>query len=92
MRRSIEEATIMAHVIVDTCTKDALCVDVCPNESIHPTKDEAGFDAATQLNINPDDCLDCGACVSVCPTNSILPADELPNDKKDFAEKNADFF
>jgi ferredoxin len=82
----------MAHVIVDTCTKDALCVDVCPNECIRPTKSEAGFAATTQLYINPDECLDCGACVSVCPSNSIFSADELPDDKKDFAEKNAEFF
>jgi ferredoxin len=82
----------MAHVIVDTCTKDMLCVDVCPSECIHPTKDEAGFDGTTQLYINPDECLDCGACVSVCPTNSIFAADELPDDKKEFTAKNAEFF
>lgn len=82
----------MAHVIVDTCNKDALCVDVCPNESIHPTKEEAKHDEVPQLYINPDECLDCGACVSVCPTESIFAADELPEDKKDFAEKNAEFY
>jgi NAD-dependent dihydropyrimidine dehydrogenase PreA subunit len=82
----------MAHVIVDTCTKDGLCVEVCPNDCIHPTKDEAAFSGAAQLYIHPDECLDCGACVSVCPTNSIFPADELPDDKKDFAAKNAAFF
>ena len=82
----------MAHVIVNTCTKDGLCIDVCPNECIHPTKSEAEFDGATQLYINPVDCLDCGACASVCPTNSIFPANELPENLKDFAKKNAEFF
>lgn len=82
----------MAHVIVDTCTKDGLCLDVCPNESIHPTKEEAAFEQVVQLYINQEECLDCGACVEVCPSNSIFPADELPDDKKEFAAKNADFF
>lgn len=82
----------MAHVIVDTCTKDALCVDVCPNECIHPTKEEAAYSAATQLYIDAAECLDCGACVSVCPTDSIFPVDELPAGKEDFAGKNAEYY
>lgn len=82
----------MAHVIVDTCTKDALCVDACPTDCIHPKKDEAQFDEVPQLYVDQDECIDCGACVSVCPTNSIFPADELPEDKKDFVEKNAEFY
>jgi ferredoxin len=82
----------MAHVIVDTCTKDALCVDACPNDCIHPTKDEADWSRHVRLSINPDECLDCGACIELCPTNSIIPADELPDEKKGFAEKNAAYF
>jgi NAD-dependent dihydropyrimidine dehydrogenase PreA subunit len=79
----------MAYVITDTCTKDELCVDACPVDCIHPKKDENGFDAATQLFINPDECIDCGACVPVCPTNSIFLVDELPAESAHFAEKNA---
>jgi len=82
----------MPHVIVDTCTKDALCVDACPTECIHPKKDEPEFEQVPQLYIDQDECLDCAACVSVCPTNSIFPADELPEDKKDFVDKNAEFY
>ena len=51
----------MAHVIVDTCTKNALCVDECPTECIHPTKDEPQFEEAMQLYIDPEECMDCGA-------------------------------
>jgi ferredoxin len=82
----------MAYVIIDSCTKDELCVDSCPNDSIHPKKDEAKFASEAQLYINPTECLDCGACVAACPTNSIFAADELPADKKDFAAKNAAFY
>ena len=82
----------MAHVIIDTCTKDALCVDVCPNECIRPAKTDAAWQRQVRLNINPEECLDCGACVEVCPTNSIFRAEELPDEKKSFVEKNADFF
>jgi len=31
----------MAYVIVDTCTKDEHCIETCPVNCIHPTKDEA---------------------------------------------------
>jgi ferredoxin len=79
----------MAYVITDTCTKDALCVDACPVDCIHPKKDEGDFDATAQLFVNPADCIDCGACVPVCPTNSIFPTEELPAELAGFAEKNA---
>ena len=82
----------MAYAITDACIKDALCVDSCPTDCIHPKKDEAPFDAATQMYIDPKECIDCGACVSVCTSNSIFPVEELPDDKKDYADKNAAFF
>ena len=43
----------MAYVITDSCIKDALCVDVCPTDCIHPKQDEPGFEAATQLFVDP---------------------------------------
>jgi ferredoxin len=78
----------MAHVIIDTCVKDMLCVDCCPSDAIHPLKSEAGFESSPQLYINPELCADCGACAAECPTNSIFSHLELPPDKKDFAKKN----
>jgi NAD-dependent dihydropyrimidine dehydrogenase PreA subunit len=84
--------TGMAHVIVDTCKKDNLCLDSCPSEAIRPLKDEAEWGSVTQLYINPEECMDCGACVAECPTNSIYPAEELPADKAEFAVKNAAYF
>ena len=79
----------MAYVITELCTKDALCVDVCPVDCIHPRKDEAGFDDSKQLYVSPDDCIDCGACVPVCPVTAIFPLEELPDQWKASAETNA---
>jgi NAD-dependent dihydropyrimidine dehydrogenase PreA subunit len=83
---------IMAYVIVDTCTKDELCVEACPVDCIHPKKDEPGFEEAPQLYIHPVECIDCGACIPVCPTNSIFVLDELPSELAGFADKNAAYF
>ena len=82
----------MAYVIVDTCTKDNLCVDACPVDCIHPKQDEADYEAAAQLFVDPEACIDCGACVPVCPSNSIYILEELPADKADFAGKNAAYY
>jgi ferredoxin len=82
----------MAYVIVDSCTKDELCIEACPVDCIHPKKDEPGFEEATQLYIQPDECIDCGACIPVCPTNSIFVLEELPAEQAHFAEKNAAYF
>lgn len=82
----------MAHVITDSCIKDALCVDACPTDCIHPKQDEEKWGASTQLFIDQNECIDCGACMSACTSNAIFPADDLPEDKKDFVEKNAGYY
>jgi len=82
----------MPHVITDSCIKDALCVDACPTDCIHPKKDNEKFETETQMYIDPNEFIDCGACMSACASNSIFPADELPDDKKEFAGKNGAYF
>jgi len=82
----------MAYVITDTCIKDLLCADVCPTDCIHPKKDEPGFEAATQLYVDPAGCIDCGACVPVCTSDSIYAVDDAPDEAKKFVDVNAAYF
>lgn len=84
----------MAYVIAQPCIgqKDASCVETCPVDCIHPTKDEPGFAEAEQLFIDPSECIDCDACVEVCPHDAVFSDDQLPGEWLAFAAKNADHF
>ena len=84
----------MPFVITDACTgvKDTGCVDVCPVDSIHPTRNEPGFSAATQLYIDPSTCIDCGLCVDECPVKAIFPEEDLPKEWNNFVQVNLDFY
>ena len=84
----------MTYVIAEPCkgTKDTACVEVCPVDCIHPTKNEADFAPAEMLYINPDECIDCGACVPACPVAAIYESiDATPSHQKDLVEANAVF-
>ena len=82
----------MAYVVTDACTKDFVCVAECTTSAIAPMESDADASAASQVYINPDECIDCGNCASVCAQNAICPADELPADRAEFAEKNRAYF
>ncbi len=84
----------MAYVIAEACigTKDTACVDVCPVEAIHPSKEEPGYDEVEQLYIDPEACIDCGACVPECPVEAIYAEEDLPDEFANYLEKNADWF
>ena len=84
----------MAYVIAEPCigTKDTACVDACPVDCIHPKKDEAAFEAETQLYIDPVECIDCGACVPVCPVQAIFPQEELPEKWAQYTQMDADWY
>lgn len=81
----------MAFVITDACVgcKHTACTDGCPTDCIHPTRDEAGFDAARQLYIDPDACIDCGLCASECPETAIFQDSDLPEGKESYIQINA---
>ena len=84
----------MTYVIAEPCitTKDTACVDVCPVDCIHPRKDEAAFEAATMLYIDPEVCIDCGACEPACPVQAIFPEDLVPEQWKQYTQINADWY
>ena len=82
----------MAFVIVEGCTKDEKCIEVCPVDCIHPRKDEPNFAEVTQLFIDPVNCIDCGACVPVCEQSAIYAASEVPENLVAFTEKNAQHY
>ena len=82
----------MAYVITRSCCNDAVCVDVCPVDCIHPRPDEPGYSTAEQLYIDPATCLDCDACLEVCPVQAIHRGVDLPGDLAEYAAINAGFF
>lgn len=84
----------MPHVIGEPCigTKDTSCVEVCPVDCIHPTKDEADFEQVDQLYIEPDTCIDCGLCVDECPVQAIFPEEDLPDEWNKYVQINIDYF
>ncbi len=84
----------MSHVIAEPCTntKDTACVEVCPVDCIHPTRNEAKFGAAKQLYIDPDTCIDCGLCVDQCPVHAIFPQEDLPAEWNKYIQINLEYF
>ena len=84
----------MTFIITEPCigTKDTACVDVCPVDCIHPTKDEPDFEKEEMLFIDPDECIDCGACEPACPVEAIFEEDAVPDQYKDYVPKNYDWY
>ena len=80
----------MTHIIAEPCigTKDTACVDVCPVDCIHPTKDEERFESEEMLFIDPDTCIDCGLCVDECPVQAIFPEEDLPEEWQNYLQVN----
>ena len=84
----------MTYIIAEPCigVKDTACVDVCPVDCIHPTKNETEeFEKETKLYIDPEECIDCGACEPECPVEAIFPEDALPDKWNAFVEINYAF-
>ncbi|MBV54244.1 MAG: ferredoxin family protein [Candidatus Marinimicrobia bacterium] len=87
----------MTYIICEPCVGvcDTACVDVCPVDCIHPTKDdweEKGYDEdnleGKQLFIDPEECIDCGACEPECPVEAIFEESEVPEEWDSYTDKN----
>ena len=78
------------------------CQEVCPVDCIHGPDDkegagaeakEPGFDpTGKMLYIDPEECIDCGACEPECPVEAIFEEDAVPEEWKDYIQKNYDYF
>jgi ferredoxin len=82
----------MAYAIAEPCidVKDTACVDVCPVDCIHPTKNVAeAFEQVRQLYIDLEECID---CEPVCPVEAISENDALPDKWKHYAQINPNYF
>ncbi|RMH10963.1 MAG: ferredoxin family protein [Planctomycetota bacterium] len=84
----------MTHVITEPCegTKDTGCVEVCPVDCIHPTKDEPDFETEKMLYIDPDTCIDCGLCVDECPVQAIYQDEDLPEEYQQYIQINLEYY
>jgi NAD-dependent dihydropyrimidine dehydrogenase PreA subunit len=82
----------VAFVITDNCIKDELCAQACPVDCIHPRSEEDGFEAATQMYVDPGECIDCGACLPVCTSDAIFALDDVPPEKQLFIAVNETYF
>jgi ferredoxin len=84
----------MTYVITAPCvgTKDGSCVEVCPVDCIHPTREESGYSSNDMLYIDPDECIDCDACVAACPVAAPCPDGELPPEWVHFRELNRQYY
>ncbi len=73
----------MTHVVTEPCVdcKYTDCVVVCPVDCFYETD--------KMLLIHPDECIDCEACVPECPVEAIFYEDSVPDDWRDYIEKNA---
>jgi NAD-dependent dihydropyrimidine dehydrogenase PreA subunit len=76
----------MAYVITQPCigVKDKSCLEACPVDCIHEGDD--------MLFIDPVECIDCGACEPACPVHAIFEETAVPEQWKDFIERNRAFF
>ncbi len=79
----------MTYVITSKCERMALCVDVCPTDSIHAVE---GAPDWPLYYINPETCIECAACEMECPNEAIYYEDDVPDDYSADIEKNAAFY
>ncbi|MFF2391392.1 FAD-dependent oxidoreductase [Nocardia sp. NPDC058114] len=82
----------MSFVILGHCCKDGSCLQVCPQNCIHPAPGEPEFELVEHLYIDPAACIDCSACVDACPAQAIKPDTALTETEQTYAEQSGVYF
>ena len=73
----------MPYVVTEPCigVKDKSCLTVCPVDCIYEGDD--------MVFIHPDECIDCGLWEQECPVAAIFVDTDVPDNWRDFIDKNA---
>jgi NAD-dependent dihydropyrimidine dehydrogenase PreA subunit len=96
-----KQVAVITEPCVGVC--DTACVDICPVDCIHgpmaleqirvvAPEERATRLPGLQMFVNPNECIGCWACVHVCPVQAIYEDDEVPEEWRDYIQKNAEFF
>ena len=74
----------MTTIVTDNCNgcRFTDCVTVCPVACFHGDEN--------MLYIDNEVCIQCSACIPVCPVHAIYADDDIPPDKQDWIEINAE--
>jgi len=74
----------MTTIVTDNCNgcRFTDCVTVCPVACFHGDEN--------MLYIDNEVCIQCSACIPVCPVHAIYADDDIPADKQDWIEINAE--
>ena len=78
----------MAHVVTARCVNSRYtdCCAVCPVDCFYEVQEPA------MLVIDPDTCIDCGLCIPECPVHAIYTEDEVPEQYREWTDKNRELF
>lgn len=74
----------MPYIVTEPCigVKDKSCMNVCPVDCI--------FEGDDMVYIDPDLCIDCGLCEPECPVTAIFVDTDVPNNWREYIDKNRD--
>ncbi|HMJ49849.1 MAG TPA: 4Fe-4S binding protein [Burkholderiales bacterium] len=74
----------MTTIVTDNCKgcRFTDCVTVCPVACFHADEN--------MLYIDNEVCIQCSACIPICPVHAIYADDDIPGDKRNWIDINAE--